>query len=1120
MVDRLLDSPTIDDLVAGAGHVGQEASEPDVDRSSLRIELHAAIETSRLVAVVMADLVGSTGQRATHGDRLVDVLMARYESETRAAVESTRGVLVKFLGDGLLAMFPTSSDAIEGAVRLQRAITRLDRHTPVDVRQRVGVTVGEVALCDGDGRGIVIAEASRLCSAAAAGQILVSETARRTARQVMPSFASMGELTLRGLPEPVLAWSVSWNRPLPQDAVPVRLRPAGERMMVGRDAEVATVHRVWALAATEVQTLLVTGEAGIGKSRLVHDLADHALRSGGIVLAGHCEEFADAAYQPLAELVGQLLELDAADQRWTTFFAERADQLAAIVPASQRRPGTVRASAADAEERTERLVLGVVEWLEQLSDDAPVLVVLEDVHWAQPELLHLVRRGLAQTTGMRVCFVLTSRDADVVESTAAEIAALRRGPKPVHSVALTGLAADAAEQLLAAPGDRVTTEVAGRLQASTGGNPLFLLALADELPVSPDGEGPVDWLEVPGGVREVLERQVGRLAEPTCEVLRVAAVLGARFEVDLAMKLSGRSVAECDRAIEEAERAGIVRECSTPAVLSFEFRHALIAGVLRDQLTTIRRRRTHAVAAELLRTDRPVLGERISRAARHAVEAGPALAPAIAFDLLDQATSVARAAGSLGDAQRWAVYALDLATECGNDRAVVEWSVDLARIRFLLGRKAVESAVDAIAAARRFGDPHLLAEAALVDDPGTYTEFLGVDDRIVANLREALASLADEDSSHRARLLAALAAQRTFVDPAGDRFTMSDEALAMARRVGDLDTLAHVLQHRLSLFSGLGHAAARMVEGRELLAIRAGLGDAAADISLLQSISHAHLQLGDAEAGRDAMATIHAVLSGRTITAARRGSLLMWDAGWAMLDGDLIAAERAAKEAFKIGASSGGGQATMATARQLLGIRSWQDRTEAMIGSVRQGAALVPMLAPHLAYWLLEVGLSDDAQQAWADWDDETSVPAMLIGGAGESIVVEAAMVCAALDSATRCRFYFDLLGPYAEVMTNPICPERSTHLVLGRLAARMGDHDTADAHFTAAVEHSRRLRAPLLEADAGLVRVRHRLDQADIPAEAEHVARHAIATGERLGAARLVRLGAELLVDIRAARS
>ena len=1097
-MNRPLDDRTVRGTDAGIG---------------VRAALRSERETSRLVAIVMADIVDSTRQRALHGDRTVDALTAEYESVARTVVEATDGVVVKFLGDGLLAVFATASDAIESAVRLQRAGARLNRRTAVEVRQRIGVTVGEVTLVDGDVRGIVVAEAARLCSAASTGQILVSDTARRTSRRVLPEFASVGELTLKGLPEPVHGWSLEWAHAVPQATVPVRLRPPGPQAMVGRDSEVAMARQIWDRATHDAQVLVITGEPGIGKSRFAFDLAEHVHRSGGLVLAAQCEEFGDSAYQPFAELIAQLCGLDTADQRWTTFFAERADQFGAIVPELGRHPRSTAVSADEAGERHEMMVLGIVEWLEQLSDDTPVLVVLEDVHWAGAELLHVLQSVLKRTSGMRVCFALTTRDHGASDATRRGIDSLHRGPRAAHRLDLTGLSIDATAQLFDERRDVTTTDLIGHLHQSTGGNPLFLLAMADELPPEHHPDRPAAAIVVPDNVKDVFEKQLERLGDETRHVLQHAAVLGQRFELDLATGLCGRSTTEADRAMGEAERYGFVRDCSTPSVLAFEFRHALIAGVLRDQLTSIRRRRAHASAAELLRGSGPALGDRVTRAAQHAVEAGPALPAKVALGLFGEAADAARAAGTFDDARRWVEHALRLAVD-GDQRDVVILSARLAHIRFLLNDKSAEAVTEAVSVARRFGDPTLLADAALADDPGLYSQFLGVDERIVANLREALAALPDEDSTHRALLLAALAAQITFGDPHHERFALSEEALGMARRLDDTATLAHVLRHRLTLFSGLGHAGQRMAEARELLGMRPNTGDESNDISLLRAISHAHLQAGDADSGREAMDRVRAAAGRCPVTHAQRGSILMWEAGWALLDGDLAAAERASKAAFKVGSNHVSTQSTMATARQLLTIRSWQDRTASMIESVRQGAELVPMLAPHLAYWMLQIDRADEAQRAWANWDDEATMPAMLIGGAGESIVVEAALVCASVDSAERCRFYFDLLLPHADALTNPVCPERSTHLVLGLLAARMGDHDSADRHFVAAIDHAYRLKAPLLSAEASIRRARYHLDHLDASANPQEVARHAMETGERLGAARLVRLGRELLND------
>jgi class 3 adenylate cyclase len=220
--------------------------------------------------ILFCDVVASTRLRATVGDVVADELRRRHDTVVAGVVESHAGTVVKHLGDGAMASFSSSADAVGAGVDLQRAVAREFGRSPEDRRIaiRVGLAAGDVVFEDGDCHGTPVVVAARLCDAAEAGQILCDDLVKGLAgSRVGFEVTSVGELELKGLGAPVSAHMVSWHDPavigLP---LPGALRPGRDELpYAGRDAERARLGEVWKSIQTEGASLvLVAGEPGIG----------------------------------------------------------------------------------------------------------------------------------------------------------------------------------------------------------------------------------------------------------------------------------------------------------------------------------------------------------------------------------------------------------------------------------------------------------------------------------------------------------------------------------------------------------------------------------------------------------------------------------------------------------------------------------------------------------------------------------------------------------------------------------------------------------------------------------------------------------------------------------------
>src|SRR5581483_1756964 len=215
-------------------------------------------------------------------------------------------------GDGVMAIFAGAAEAVAAAVGIQQALERQGRSDRSTAAQevRIGLSAGDVVLEEGDCFGTPVIEAARLCATARGGQVLVTEVVRWLAGSPAGhGFTTLGSLELKGLPDPVPTCEVAWEA-LPESSVPLpALLTEVERIFVGREAQLDQLGQVWKEAsAGELRLALVTGEPGVGKTRLAAEVAAKVHDAGGTVLAGRCEEGMSVPYQPFVEAMRHFVD--------------------------------------------------------------------------------------------------------------------------------------------------------------------------------------------------------------------------------------------------------------------------------------------------------------------------------------------------------------------------------------------------------------------------------------------------------------------------------------------------------------------------------------------------------------------------------------------------------------------------------------------------------------------------------------------------------------------------------------------------------------------------------------------------------------------------------------------
>ena len=549
----------------------------------------------------------------------------------------------------------------------------------------------------------------------------------------------------------------------------------------GRDPERGLLLGCWEDAASGHAALaVVSGEAGIGKSRLVAELASDVHIRGGRVLYGAATDGAQSPYQPLAEALRGVVE-GASESQLRADVGRHADVLTRLIPDIATRLGSSRASAR-LDPLAERLELhiGIEELLIRSARRHPTLLVLEDLHWASPATRDAVLH-LARTVGSAPLLVLvTTRDTapDLDESLNRWLAEATRLPMTT-TVRLTGLDLEAASALMADLGSRVDP---GHAQHITDGNPLFLREVATGAQASPT-------------LRDFLADRYARLSEDDLDVVDSAAVLGETFRIGVLAAATSRAVDEVALSLERAAAAGLVE----PFVYQpgrYTFVHALFRSVRAESISPGRRMKLHAglAAALLPHAEDPAV---LPDLAYHACIAAPLGGAATAVELAARAGLLMATAGDLGQAavhyQR-GLDVIDLVSKPDPDMRL-QLNVRLGEALVVFDRERGQQILrDAARLARRLGNISALADAVCSMPPFAGSVSSGEDDpAFIALAEEALTLLPGDDTQWRPRVMAMLGAHLALGSNPLRGEALGREAIALARRSADPLTLAYAL---------------------------------------------------------------------------------------------------------------------------------------------------------------------------------------------------------------------------------------------------------------------------------------------------------------------------------------
>ena len=844
--------------------------------------------------------------------------------------------------------------------------------------------------------------------------------------------------------------------------------------------------------------VLLAGEAGIGKTRTANELARAARAAGARVLSGWCHEGEGApAYWPWVQVLrGFGAELAERGSRLAS-----AEEIARLVPELlQKLPARRDARGPEGPEARFRLYDGVTAFLRASSRRTPLVIVLDDLHWADASSLRLLSFVAREIRESQILLIGTYRPDDAADALFGEtLAQLARTPEH-ERIALVGLRRDEVAQLVARGGGAPEPALVDAICERTDGNPFFIRELVRLL----DAEG---WKSaIPLAVKDVIARRLARLSPETRELLGVAAVIGRDFALDLLERASGVPRDAISLRLAEAERAREIRPHPDDPQ-SFRTVHALIQEVLYEDLGSARRRALHRRVAEALES---VAAERVepplAEIAHHwCLGASSADAARMAEASLRAAESaLARLAYEAAAALcRRALAALD-ALHAPAPEARCDLLTALVKAEYFSGnghawRDALRQAVEI---ARRIGSPQRLARVAVeVGDVATGV----VDWQAVALYEESLAAADPADQRLRAQLLSGLSCALYWSPADRERVrSLSDEALALARRLGDAELLASVLNNRhLSLWNA-DSLDERLETSRALL-----------QIAERQRFPH-WLHLGHQLHLLDALESGDGRAAQLDLAAMNRLSAELRLPGWtsppgaalrALLDGRLEEAEKHARERFELIHRAGFTNAATFYAVQLMGIRREQGR----LAELEPGLRGLRDQLPNMPTWgaTLAFLYADEGREALARAEleklavrDFADLPRDATWLTTAGLLAETAAV---LGDAPRARRLATLLAPFADraiVIGPSLSVMSSVARILALALTACAETEAAERQFARALTVEERLEARCLAArtrcqHAAFLAARDRVGDRD---RARALASDALAAAQSIG--------------------
>lgn len=1047
-----------------------------------------SVDRPRIVALLRTDIVSSTELQRRVGERLGNQATLNHLRMLGRVVSSHGGEVVKELGDGIWAVFDSALQAVHTAQQIQAEVARHGRlhASDPDISVRIGIAAGEVAFRNGDPQGRFATEAERLEQAAAPGQILCSGVIHLlTEGWLDDQIRSVGSLQLKGYDEAQPVYEVSWDVRDGRDAeLPATLRLRRSTPFVGRSAEFDTLRAEWEAARVgRPGIVLVSGESGVGKSRLLRELATEVFERGGTVLHGRCsggdraEGDSSRPYEPFGEALSHFIEhLRERTHRLGTRIAE----LVPLVPDAastllEMSDDPTRASEAADRELVRRAVL---EWITAASIDEPVLFVLDDFQWADDRSVDLLVYLSENLHRQRVLVVCAYRN------TLGELSddlrhALDQSEQSdiVRHLPLERFDEPSATSMIAAAVEAEVTAVEPSLAAliwrRTGGNALFIEAVVGDLDrrhavVVHDGELRVTSdaeMQVPQLVEHVVAARLHALRPSELDALRAVFILGDDAPGDLVAAIVTNGEVTLGDALPALVADGLLTEIAHDPP-SYRFAHDVFREVMDAHTSPAIRADLHRCAAEViaeLRADD--LGPHAAELSYHLRRTG---LPGDRDRACTHALWAARHAEGQHALDRAAGLYLDAASllEGSTERGRrLRWCEALARsgraARIAGDPAGRPRTLHALHVAEELGAGEVVAKAALACSRGMFASVGYVDQELVDALESAMALLPDEDSALRASVLATYANELAYARDRERQEALSREALDMAKRAGDPTALARVLNLHVATIWWPDRLADRLGLIPELKRATDRVGRPSFRFAAASSTFQAAMEAGDlelADASLDRMQRVAGQLGFPDETTAY---LRLRQSTRRLVGGDLEGAEWAAAEAYRLGLGSGQPDAELWNMGQMYMICFHTGRLHEQRDRFEKATKLFPgqaVLRSAVGALLAEEGDLDGARAiaGTITANDFTTVDHDLLVSAAL-----AAITASGVGDERLALTVYDVLLPYRDqFVDNASANFGSVSLYLGMTAGVLRRVDDALGWFSMSEREHRRLSA------------------------------------------------------------
>jgi DNA-binding CsgD family transcriptional regulator/tetratricopeptide (TPR) repeat protein len=856
--------------------------------------------------------------------------------------------------------------------------------------------------------------------------------------------------------------------------LPASLHRLSALPFVGRSAELSTLGTLLPTAAGEgLRFVLLGGEPGSGKSRLVRELSREAASGGAVVLYGACDAVVQAPYGPFGDALERLADA-ATPGELSAALSARMGELGRLLPGLSTRVGELPPKvAADPDTERHRLHTAVADLLEVVGRERPVLLVIEDAHWADVPTLLLLRH-LARAAGKaRAMLLVTFRDteAEMPEVLSDTLADLRRSEDVVR-IRLSGLSEpDIADFVTRASGGRLggeLAELAGAISGLTNGNAFLVCELWRTLVETGlieivDGNlrvtRPLTELGTPESVREVVSQRLARLSPKTTVLLELGATVGAEFELQIARRASGLDEPELIAGLDEAVRSGLIEEL-TGHRLAYRFTHELVRRAVYDRLTAVRRAELHLRVGEAREATEGRSARALADLAHHFTAAAPLgeTERAIEYNIL--AARAAIEALAFDEGAQGLRTALELGIEDQRERATLLLELGNATHRAGKALEALEAFRSAAEIARERGDAELLARAAIgYEDacwrPGVLLDASGL-------VEEAAAALGDQRSALRVGLLSGLARA---LDMRGEQLrgaAVRTSAIELARRLNDRAGLATVLVR-----SYWSKGATPLEEVIAMLSEAKALGEEMGDIEIQTEAMAwrvpAFVASGDLASARTEVPVL------RDMAAASAQPFMLhvaehYGSAIALADGRLSDAEAMAARSSEAGRLLTGRDASGTYGIQIFSLRREQGRLAELAPVVRvlagSGRDRGPW-TPGMVSLLVELGMEKEARR------ELERIATQGLDQFRESLWLAALTyitdACTALGDAATAELVYPELEPLTgtNVMIGHLVScYGAADRYLGMLAATLGEWERAQEHFERAIELNREMGA------------------------------------------------------------